>query len=122
MEPSGLEHLVGQEIDTVSFVRDYVELRIDYSILRALTNPTGSVDGISWRYGDPGSADTMLRYIGRRVVAVEVINGEQLMLRLDDDASFVVSLREEDRDGPEAAHFVPARSDGSSEVSAMFVW
>ena len=122
MEPTGLEQIVGKEIDTVSFVRDYVEIRIDYSILRALTNPTGSVDKITWRFGDPGSADTMLRYIGRWVFAVEVIEGQHLMLRLDGDYTFVISLRQEDRRCAEAAHFVPARPDGSLDSAAMFVW
>jgi hypothetical protein len=126
VESGGLEQLVGREVDTVSFVRNYVELRIDYSILRALTSPTGSIDGIAWRFGDAGSADTTLRYIGRWVVAVEVIEGEHLLLRLDDDANFVISLRAEDRaedrDGPEAAHFVLARPDGSLDTSAMSIW
>ena len=122
MEPSGLEQVVGQEIDTVSFVRDYVELRIDYSILRALTPPTGVIDGIEWKFGDPGSVDTMLRYIGRRVAAVEIIETKQLVLRLDHDDAFQVSLRAEDRVGAEAAHFVPARPDGSLDPAAMWIW
>lgn len=117
-----IEQLVGQEIDTVSFVRDYVELRIDYSILRALTNPMGSVDGIAWSFGQPGAADTMLRYIGRWVDAVEVVEDEYLLLRLDNDGTFRISLREEDRVGAEAAHFVPARPDGSLDVSMMSAW
>lgn len=122
MESRGLEQVVGKEIDTVSFVRDYVELRIDYSILRALTNPTGSVDGIAWRLGDSGAADTMLRYIGRWVEAVEIVESEHIMLRLGGDDSYLISLRPEDRIGPEAANFVPARRDGSLDSSAMWVW
>lgn len=42
MSENPLGILVGREVDAVSFVRNYVELRIDYSILRALTNPTGT--------------------------------------------------------------------------------
>ena len=96
---ASLDRLVGQEIDTVSFVRDYVELRIDYSILRAITSPTGTVDGIAWHLDSPGAADTMRRYIGKWVVAVELVEDERLSLVLDGGGTFDISLRPEDRVG-----------------------
>ena len=51
--------LVGHELDMVSFVRDYVELRIDYSIVRLLTDPSGSIDGDPWSLTDTTGADSL---------------------------------------------------------------
>jgi hypothetical protein len=48
VEESPFQALVGEQIDTVSFVRDYVELWIDCAIPRALADPTGMVDGTLW--------------------------------------------------------------------------
>lgn len=106
----------------MSFVRDYVELRIDYSIVRALTETHGVIDGLVWRLGDPGAADTLRKYIGRTVLGVDVADGEVLSLTLSGDATFVISLRPDDRVGAEAAHFVPARADGQLDVASMCIW
>ncbi|HET6832369.1 MAG TPA: hypothetical protein VFH30_00775 [Acidimicrobiales bacterium] len=122
MDNPPLAELVGQELDTVSFVRDYLELRIDYSILRALRAVTGSIDGLSWQLGDNGAADLLLRYIGRTVMAVEVVEHERISLAFGAEDWIDVSLREQDRVGPEAAHFVPAREDGRLDVAAMWIW
>ena len=122
MSENPLGSLVGTELDTVSFVRDYVELRIDYSIVRALTYPSGTIDGRAWRLGDEGVADVMRRYIGRKVADVEVVEDQRILLTFDGDALLEISLRLEDRRGAEAAHFVPARPDGTLDVAAMWVW
>lgn len=119
-DPLGI--LVGQDVDAVSFVRDYVEVRIDYSIVRALTAPSGTIDGIAWRLGDDGAADVMRRYIGRTVAQVEVSEDQRIMLTFDRDTWLEISLRPERRLGPEAAHFIPARADGTLDPAAMWVW
>lgn len=100
-----LDRLVGGELDTVSFVRDYVELRIGYAIVRAITSPNGIVDGVAWHFDDEGAADVMRRYIGRTVTAVELIEDHHIRLMFGSDAWFRISLRDDDRVGPEAAHF-----------------
>jgi hypothetical protein len=122
MSDHPLGGLIGQELDTVSFVRDYVELRIDYSIVRALTDPRGTIDGIPWQFNDERAADMMRRYIGRTVAAVEVRQDQRILLTFDRDAWLEISLRPQDRSGPEAAHFIPARVDGTPDMAAMWVW
>src|SRR5918998_4538252 len=116
MADAPLARLMGQELDTVSFVRDYVELRIDYSILRALTEPSGILDSRPWRLGDESGADILRRYIGLTVVAAEVIGDDRISLVFDTGDTIEVSLRHEDRAGPEAAHFVPAGPGGILHV------
>jgi hypothetical protein len=114
--------LVGHEVDTVSFVRDYVELRVDYSIVRFLTDPSGSIGGDAWQLTDSGGADTLRRYIGCTVVATEFNEDEHLRLLFNNDAFIHASLREEDRSGPEALHFMPADADGRVHSGDMWVW
>lgn len=122
MTAGPLDQLIGQELDTVSFVRDYVELRIDYSILRALTSPTGIVGGMRWQLSEDGSADLLRKYIGKTVSAAELVEGERISIVFDSGDRIDVSLRPNDRVGPEAAHFVPAGADGSLDTASMWVW
>lgn len=114
--------LVGHELEMVSFVRDYVELRVGYSILRALTGPTGCIDGINWRLADEGSADRLRRSIGLTVSAVHVVDDDHITRAFDSGDSIDVSLRPDNRVGPEAAHFVPATLDGRPDTAAMWIW
>ena len=111
MDNPSIMRLVGQELDMVSFVRDYVQLRIDYSVVTALAVVRGSIGGASWRLGDDCSADWLRKYISRTVTAVEVIEDERIVLMFGADR-IELSLRQEDRTGPEAVHFVLAGEDG----------
>ena len=121
MADSPFAPLVGAELDTVSFVRDHVELRIGYSIVRFLTDPSGTSDGQSWQLTGTDGADSLRRYVGRTVVAVEF--DEHVYFRLFfDDAEISASLRDEDRQGPEALHFMPADPTGRVHSSDMFIW
>jgi hypothetical protein len=122
MDHGPLAMLVGYEVDMVSFVRDYVELRVDYSILRFLTGPTGYIDGINWRLADEGSADRLRRYIGLTVSAVSVVEDDHIALVFVSGDRIDVSLRPDDRVGPEAAHLVPATSDGRPDTTNMWIW
>lgn len=119
---NSLSDLVGAEVDTVSFVRDYVELRMDYSVLRLLVDPTGVVDGQSWSLTPSDGAEPLRRYIGRWVSGVEYVKDEHIALTIEDGASLGISLRPEDGIGPEAAHFVPAHADGTLNVAGMLVY
>ena len=122
MLDSPFDALVGHELDTVSFVRDYVELRIDYSIVRLLTQPTGSIDGETWSLTDTFGADSLRGYIGRVVVATDFAPASHLRLVFDGEAMIYASLRAEDRTRPEALHFMPADTKGQVHSATMHVW
>jgi hypothetical protein len=122
MNDNPFQPLIGRELDTVSFVRDYVELRIDYSVIRSITDPTGSVDGVAWSFPQPGTADRLREYIGRTLLAAELEPDDHILLTFEGDATIEISLRQADRTGPEAAHFVPATDSGSLDVAGMWVW
>lgn len=122
MHDSPFDALVGHELDTVSFVRDYVELRVDYSIVRLLTDPSGSIDGDTWGLTETSGADRLRSYIGRVVVATEFDQASHLRLVFDDGAMIHASLRDQDRTGPEALHFMPADAKGQVHSATMHIW
>jgi hypothetical protein len=67
--PDGLRLLVGGEFDAVSFVRDYVEFRVDYNVLRALAPPQIRLPDVhSHRFPDFGSRDALCTLIYSPVV------------------------------------------------------
>ena len=84
--------LVGQELDTVSFVRDYIELRIGYSILRALGPAAGSSTALGGALDDERGADLLRRYIGRAVTTAEIIENERILLVFGSDDRIDLSL------------------------------
>jgi hypothetical protein len=122
MTPTPFDALVGGEPDTVSFIRDYVELRIGYSIVRLLTDPSGEIDRVAWRLTDADGADSLRRFIGRTVVAVGFDEHDHLRLSFSGDAYIAGSLRDEDRSGPEALHLLPADAQGRVHSATMSAW
>lgn len=127
-DPSYLEGLVGGHLDTVSFVMDYVEFRIDYSILRALTNPIVQLaDGQVSRFPEPGSRDALCRLVDSTVIAAAE-KGERaaddLRIEIETDArhTLVIPLDSHSLRGVEGAHLVPADERGHLDVPKMAIW
>lgn len=119
--------LRGGHLDTVSFVMDYVEFRINYSVLRTLVPPiVQCADGRRVRFGDPGSRDALCRLIDTTVesaaeVGDEATGNRRIEVRVDDGSVLTISLTD-DAGGPERAHLVPADERGELRVANMFIW
>lgn len=97
--------LVGEELSSVCFVRDYVEFHFDGPIIRALSLPKVNVGG---KYFPPdmlGWRDALCSLIGRKVVAALSDDGV-FLLTLDGEASAEMSLTPTGN-AAEALHFVP---------------
>ena len=101
----GLESLVGEELNAVSFVMDYVEFHFNGPVLRALTNPTVWIGSVEARFPNPGSRDTLCALIGREVKSVTHTHADGIELTLAGGARLRVPLDEASYIGPEAAHF-----------------
>jgi hypothetical protein len=99
--------LVGDQVDAVCFVMDYVELLFNGPILRALTTVEVTREGQRWVFPEPGSRDALCRLIGATLVEIEIDDDRSAVLRFDSGEVVVVPLTEESRLGPEAMHFVP---------------
>ncbi|MEN9646334.1 MAG: hypothetical protein RL238_3003 [Actinomycetota bacterium] len=113
---------MGHDLDMVSFVRDYVELRINYSIVRLLTEPNGSIEGHHWTLTPDSGGDILRRYIGRKVLATEFDATTHLRLTFEGEATIEAPLGDEHRTGPEALHFMPADERGRVHSASMHIW
>ncbi|HEX7285645.1 MAG TPA: hypothetical protein VF532_05650 [Candidatus Angelobacter sp.] len=100
-----LERLQGEQLSSVEFVQDYVQLRFDGPCLSAY-NPhhiTSSNSTIAWR--EPGYCDALCKLIAHRVQKATVAE-DSIRVSFDNDAVWTMSLGDQGRTGPEAFYFV----------------
>jgi hypothetical protein len=98
-----LSCLEGKQLASVTFVRDYLQLGFDGPVFSAYVWPVVHVSGISYSISAPGYRDEICKRISRNVISADEIERKELVFNFDDGSSFVVSLRSEEREGPEAA-------------------
>lgn len=106
-----LHLLEGRELDAVTFVRDYVQFHFEGPLLNAYVWPTVLVGTVRHAAGTLGYRDELCARIGRTVSSAREAN-EHMSLSFNDGSSIEISLRIEDRSGPEAALL----DDGSGRV------
>ncbi len=122
-----LAPLMRDDLDTVSFVRDYVELRIDYNIVRCMTGPIVRTANGDFRFPQPGSRDALCGLIDRVVKRVEV-SDDVIEPHMDSGETLVLPLDQKSRTLPvgrvlpEAVHFVPADERGRLDTATMAIW
>lgn len=108
---TALRRIEGHELDAVTFVRDYVQFRFDGPILNAYVWPVLHVGTEQYSIGMRGYRDELCSRIGCTVrSAKETV--ERVTLSLSDGSSMHISLRDEDRLGPEALLL----DDGAGQV------
>jgi hypothetical protein len=66
--------LVGHDLSSVTFVRDYVQLAFDGPRLNACTAPTVTCGAESLSLGHPGYRDCLWKQIGCQVKRTEAID------------------------------------------------
>jgi hypothetical protein len=112
-----LRALVGSELSTVVFIRDYLQLGFEESQIglpepgarrapmagtaggfSAFTMPELRVGGRHLRSGEPGYRDALVEQIGRRVTDANE-NEERLWFEFEGGVLLTVSLAEEDLAG-----------------------
>ncbi len=114
--PQALEQ---EELGSICFVRDYVELRFDGPIIRSFVGPIIERDGSRLRFPDEGSRDALCEFIGQALVEVRESPSE---LTLSFHEGIIrVPLKAEPGEPVEAAHFVP-EIDGSLDIGKMWIW
>lgn len=99
-----LAELVGMEMSSVTFVRDYVQLTFDGPCLTALTMPVVNHPHGRFYHGNSGYRDALCNQIGHGIKAVE-ITSDRLALVFENEAHVVISLLDEDYVGPEAFNY-----------------
>lgn len=107
-----IEPIVGEQLSSVEFVQDYVQLHFDGPNLTLFVWPVISFDGTTVRFGDPCYRDELCRRISRNVVEVTSEADNFITIKFDDGSSMSMSLKPEDRTGPEAGYFSVTRYNG----------
>lgn len=105
-----IERIRGEQLSSVEFVRDYVQLHFDGPTLTLFVWPVVVVKDQQYRLGmSVCYKDELCGRIAHKVVEVVTNDPESLTIRFDDSSSLVVSLRREDRTGPETGYFADDR-------------
>jgi hypothetical protein len=107
-----IESIVGEQLSSVEFVQDYVQLRFDGPTLTAFVWPVVHGAGKAVGVGEPGYRDELCARIGSKVLAARLQEAKALIVEFDDGASVTISLRPEDSVGPEAGHFCACSNPG----------
>ncbi|HSC78013.1 MAG TPA: hypothetical protein VLB32_05565 [Candidatus Acidoferrales bacterium] len=107
--PLVLDAIVGEQLSSVEFVQDYVQLHFDGPSIIAYVWPVVEVGGKAYRFGDSSYRDVLCGWIAHRIPTAFVVEEEELKIEFDDGAALSISLRPEDRTGPEAADYIPRR-------------
>jgi hypothetical protein len=101
------EELAGEELNGVCFVMDYVEFHFNGPVLRALAGVTVRARAQEAAFPGIGACAVLCELIGAVVREVVIRDGQDIVLSFIDGEELRISLLEEDRLGPEAAHFTP---------------
>jgi hypothetical protein len=111
-----LDELISEELEAVTFVRDYVQLQFGAPSTLNAYNPIAIRHGnATERSGDADFANALIARLDTKVLAVTRQSGDRLVLRFDDEATIEVSLRAEDYRGPEAFEYIGKDGDVIAE-------
>jgi hypothetical protein len=103
-----LINLVGAEVESIVFIRDYLQVtlylpesspRLTYYVWPAVTTPGIAAGSV----GNPGYRDELCALIGRLVVGASVGSKTGLTLHFDADASLTIRPAWSELRGPEIA-------------------
>jgi hypothetical protein len=97
--------IIGEQLSSVTFVQDYLQLNFDGPCLTAYTWPVVEIAGLCYHWGEQDYRNQLCERIARIVLSVSVTEGDAIRIGLDDGAIIMVSLHDEDYEGPEAAMF-----------------
>jgi hypothetical protein len=92
--------LVGQELKSVCFVEDYLELGFGDAKVTLYAWPHVLLTEFSVAYGEPEYRNALCAQIGEEVVEAAIEEGSALTIELANAVVLGLSLREEDIDAP----------------------
>lgn len=101
-----LDALMNKELSSVVFVRDYVQLVFEGDANATLTCfrfPVVNMNQRLFELTTPGYRDVLCSCIGNIVVNATVDDDLELSIVMSNNRSIWMSLKEADRNGPEAA-------------------
>ena len=112
MDISAIE---GEELKSVAFVEDFLELRFGTPLLTLYDWPHVLLPDFSVAFGEPEYRNALCAQIGETVATASLEEDDALTIELSNGVVFGLSLREEDVDGPESGSY----SETGSAVDAQ---
>jgi hypothetical protein len=109
MDISAIE---GEELKSVAFVENFLELRFGPSLLTLYDWPYVMLPDFSVAYGEPEYRNGLCAQIGETVSTAALEEDDVLTIELSNGVVLGLSLREEDKDGPESGLYSET-GDGS---------
>jgi hypothetical protein len=100
-----LQVLVGEQLNAVTFVMDYVQFHFNGPGLTALNHPIVEFRGSRTEFPSPGSRDALCSLIEQEVELVEDLEHVHIRLVFRSGHVLIVPLDEGSYIGPEAATF-----------------
>jgi hypothetical protein len=108
-----VEALVGEELRSVAFVEDFLELRFGAALVSLYAWPHVLLPDFSVAYGEPEYRNALCAQIGEEVTAASL----EETIELANGVVFGLSLREEDIDAPVSGSY---SESGLSEDAEEF--
>lgn len=99
--------LVGEQLNTVAFVMDYVEFHFNGPRIRALTNPIVHTPAGEIQFPAPGSRDALCSLIGDEIRDAALRDEHSLTFAFASGARLIIPLDADSHVGPEALHWHP---------------
>jgi hypothetical protein len=112
MDISAIE---GEELKSVAFVEDFLELQFGRSLLTLYTWPYVMLTDFSVAFGEPEYRNALCAQIGEMVSTASLQEDDALTIELQNGVVLGLSLREEDVDGPESGSY----SESGDAVDAV---
>lgn len=109
--------LIGEELSSIEFVRDYIQFRFDGPCLTAITDPYIIIGHKQYSRTDTGFCDILLGFIGLQVEETSLKESEIINIHFSYGRSINISLRSEDLKGrsAEAVNF-------NNGLGDLWVW
>ncbi len=114
-----MEAIVEEELGSVVFVMDYLELHFSNARFTAYVWPTVTIGEARLQFGDPGYRDALCAFITHEVTATEESPEAGLVIRFG-LGEIVVNPAPKDLSGPEIAYL--QLHEDSFRDAAWMVW
>lgn len=109
------DNILGEELSSVEFVADYVQLRFNSPPVNLYVWPRVHADGAVLERPADGYIEALVGLIGRRLVKADEVLDMGLVLDFDDGTRLAVPLDGTDAQGPEVAEF-------GGEPGGLWTW
>ncbi len=100
-----LDCLLNEQLSSVTFVQDYLQLHFDGPFFNAYIWPLVKIGGTVFRFEQSGYRDAICGLISKKVIKTQEVPDQFLGIEFQDGSSIEFSLKEQDREGPEALVF-----------------